>query len=81
MEKETEFQKNVKFFRDNLDRWLTDDLYRNKHAVVADQKLKGIFDTVPNAWDFASSRLILGEFVIQEIINEDKQISYIASGS
>lgn len=74
-----EMRKNLEFFKDNLAEWLANDLYRNKHAVIAEQKLKGLFDNFPNAFDYASSNLTLGECVIQQVISDDERISYIAS--
>lgn len=72
-------EKNIKFFKDNLDSWLTDDLYRHKHVVIADQKVRGVFDDFPKALDYASSNLNLGEFVIQQVIGEDEQIGFLQS--
>ena len=72
-------EKNIKFFKDNLDSWLTDDLYKYKHVVIADQKVRGVFDDFRKALDYASSNLTLGEFVIQQVIGEDEQIGFLKS--
>ncbi len=75
-----EMEKNIKFFKDNLDSWLTDDLYKYKHVVIADQqKVRGVFDDFPKALDYASSNLTLGEFVIQQVVGEDEQIGFLKS--
>lgn len=74
-----ELEKNFEYFKANLEKWLADDLYRHKHVVIAEQELKGVYDTFPNAFYFASSKLTLGEFVIQHVIGKDEQISFIAA--
>lgn len=74
---EKKMEKNIKFFKDNLDTWLDDGLYRHKHVVIADQKIRGVFDDFSKALDYASSNLTLGEFIIQQVIGEDEQIGFL----
>ena len=74
-----EMEKNFEYFKANLEKWLADDLYRHKHVVIADQKVKGWFDNFPNALDYASANLTLGKFIIQEVIGEDERMGFLRS--
>ena len=74
-----ELDKNFAFFKDNLKEWLADNHRHRKHVVIADQEVKGWFDSFPNALDYASANLTLGKFIIQEVIGEDERIGFLRS--
>ena len=67
-------QANLDFFYANKDKWLQDIAYRNKHVVIAEQKAQGVFDEFATALDFATSYFVYGEFLIQEVYNEEDRI-------
>ena len=73
-----EMEKNFEYFEANLEKWLADDLYRHKHVVIADEEVKKVFDDFAKAWLFASQHLTLGEFIIQEVIGEDRQSGFLS---
>ena len=72
-----EMEKNLKYFKEHLDTWLTDVAYRHKHVVIADQEVKGVFDDFPKALDYAAGRFVAGEFVIQHVMGADEQIGFL----
>jgi len=74
----TEKQKVcLDFFKKNLPDWLKDELRKNKYVVISDESVKGIFDTIDNAVDYAYDNYELGSFIIQEIIDENDTVSFL----
>jgi hypothetical protein len=70
--------KNYEFFKEHLDEYLRDPLKRDKHAVIYDLKLQGLFDTFEAACAFAYSASANG-FVVQQIIDESEVVDYLYS--
>jgi hypothetical protein len=78
MEYWTEQQKgNLKFFEENLEKFLTDPLMKRKHIIIHDQQVVGIFDTFDAALVNAVQTLSEGEFVIQQIIGKNDIINFL----
>lgn len=77
MVEQTEKEKNIKFFEDNLDSWLQDVAYRHKHVVISGRKVEGIFDNFSDALNYATAHFPPEEFVIQHIIGEDEQVGFL----
>ena len=74
----TEMQKKcISFFENNIEEWLKDELKKNKHIVIHDEKIVGIYDTIGNAVDYAYENLEAGTYIIQEIIDENEVVSYL----
>ena len=74
----TETQKLcIDYFKENLSEWLKDGLKIYKYAVIGDNSIKGIYDTIDGAVDFAYDNLELGSYIIQQIIDENEIISYL----
>jgi len=74
----TENQKKcLAYFKENLPEWLKDELKVNKHVVIQDESVKGIFDTFGAAVDFAFRKYAQGDFIIQHIFDEDRAVSYL----
>ena len=72
-----EMKKNLDFFRKHLDEWLKDVAYRHKHVVIVNQEVKGVYDDFSTALEYAANLFVAGEFIIQEVIGEDEQISFL----
>ena len=72
-----EMDENLKFFEENLDKWLNDLAYKHKYVVIANKELQGVYDDFPKALDFATSNFVAGEFIIQHVIGDDEQIGFL----
>jgi len=74
----TEMQKKcISFFKNNLEEWLKDDLKINKYVVISDETIKGIYDTIDNAVDYAYENFEPGDYIIQQIFDENDIIGYL----
>lgn len=74
----TEAQKeDLRYFQDNLAALLANPLYKHKFAIIANKEIAGIFDTFGNAIEEAVSCFPQGEYVIQQIIDENETISFL----
>lgn len=62
-----EQENNSAFFKANLDKWLKDVAYKGKHVVIADQQVRGVYDTFSAAFQFAAFHYEGGRFIIQEV--------------
>ena len=71
-----EQDKDYEFFKANLDKWMDDIAYRDKHVVIANQKVQGVFDEFSTAYQFADFRFDGGYYIIQEVTDyEDRMPS------
>ena len=70
-------EKCIDFFDNNLEEWLKDDLKKNKYVVIYDESIKGIYDTIDGAVDYAYENFETGSFIIQQIFDENEIISYL----
>jgi hypothetical protein len=70
--------KNYEFFKEHLDEFLKDPLKEGKYAVVLDESIFNLFDSFENAYRSACSTGSR-DFIIQQIIGEDKIISFLSS--
>lgn len=70
-------KQNLKFFEDNLNDFLKDDLLRGKFLVVCDKKICNSLDTFESALAYASDNLPIGEFIIQEVVGKEDVVSYL----
>ena len=70
-------KKDLAFFKDNLNDYLADDLLKNKFVIISGEKIQGCFDTLEAAVVFAVEKFRIGEFIIQQIIDESKVINFV----
>ena len=78
MGKQSQRAGNVRFFKENLSKWLEDVAYRHKYVVISGQEVKGVYDGFQDALQFAvDAGLTPGEHIIQEVIGEDERISFL----
>jgi hypothetical protein len=74
----TEAQKeNLEYFQENLAEFLKNPIYRHKFAIIANKEITGIFDTFSNAIEEAAPRFCEGEYVIQQIVDENEIINFL----
>lgn len=81
MPDQLERDKNISFFKENLSGWLADIAYKRKYVVIADQEVKAVHDSFPDALTFAAANLVRGEFIIQQVIGEDEQVDFLVLAS
>ena len=78
--KQSQREGNIRFFKENLGKWLEDVAYRHKYVIISDQEVKGVYDGFQDALKFAvDNGLVPGEHIIQEVIGEDERISFLKS--
>ena len=71
-------EQNLEYFRQNLKAWLQDPVYKHKHLVVHDQKIHGSYDQAGTAFEYAVANLPQGEFIIQQVIDENEVASFLS---
>lgn len=57
-------KNEFQYYLDNQDELVK--LYNGKQLVIKDQTVQGDFDTIEEAYEFASNKFELGTFIIQE---------------
>lgn len=70
-------KKNYAYFNAHLAEWLNDPLKRNKFSVILDEEIKGIFDSFETAFQFACTNYPSGEFIIQQIIDQEEIVEFL----
>ncbi|MDR2728444.1 MAG: hypothetical protein LBB56_04870 [Chitinispirillales bacterium] len=74
----TEKQKReLIFFKDHLTEFLNDDLLKNKYVIISNEKIQNSFDTLELAVTYAVENFQKGDYIIQQIINEDEVINFV----
>ena len=66
----------VKFFQENLDKWLSNPLYKLKYVIIHNNNISGLFDTFETALIEAVSKHPQNDFIIQQIISDDEIVSF-----
>jgi hypothetical protein len=61
----------VIFFKENLDSWVNNPLYRYKYVVIRENAIVGMFDTFNNAITDAVPKYPDNDFIIQQIISDE----------
>lgn len=69
--------KDIKFFKENLDEFLNDELLINKYVVISGEKIKNSFDTIDNAANYAIDNFRAGDYIIQRIVDPNKIINFV----
>lgn len=70
-------QKATAFFQANLEKWAANPLYKMKYVVILNDKIAGFFDTFSNAICDAAAKYPQGDFIIQQIINDEEIINFL----
>jgi hypothetical protein len=67
----------VAFFKDNLDTWVNDPLYKYKYVIIKDKTIVGRFDTFGAAITDAVPRYPENDFIVQQIISDKDFVSFL----
>ena len=67
------------FFKNNLDEWLNNPIYKLKYVIIHSNKMVGFFDTFEKALAEALTKYTQDEFIIQQIISDEDVISFLYS--
>ena len=70
-------KKDYDFFQKHLEEYLSNPIYRDKHAIIADERLQGIYDTFETAYHAAAAHFLPGHFIIQEIVDDRELTNFI----
>ena len=70
-------RKDIDYFKRHLDEFLADALLINKYAVISGEKIQNSFDTIDNAVSYAIDNFKVGDYIIQQIIDENKVINFV----
>jgi len=74
----TEKQKlDIIFYKENLDTWIRNPLYKLKFVIISDMELKGFHDTFEAALEAAVISFNSGDYIIQQIISEDENVNFL----
>lgn len=70
-------EENLSFFKAKLPELLNNPIYKDKYLVVANKEIKNSFDTFQSALEYAVATFPNEEFIIQQVIDESKVVSFI----
>jgi len=69
----------VVYFKENLNRWINDPLYKYKYVIIREGAVVGVFDTFNTAITEAVPKYPENDFIIQQIISDKDLVSFIYS--
>jgi hypothetical protein len=69
--------KDIAYFKSHLEEFLNNELLKDKHVVISDEKIQKSFDTFVAAADYAIDNFKPGNFIIQEIVDPKKIINFV----
>jgi hypothetical protein len=70
-------QKDLAYFRANVLGWLEDNTLRFKHVIIAEEEIIKAFDGLDTAVKYAVDNCKKGEYIIQQVVNEDDIVNFI----
>ena len=73
-----EQRKDYKFFNEHLPEYLKDKRLVGKHLVIAGQTVRGFFDTFDAALKSALASYTFGQFIIQEVVDENEIVHFLS---
>jgi hypothetical protein len=60
-----DFEKELQYYLDNKEELLSK--YEGKVLIIKDESIEGVFDSVPEAYNFGIEKYGLGNFAIQQV--------------
>ncbi|MCG3175366.1 MAG: hypothetical protein MOGMAGMI_00295 [Candidatus Omnitrophica bacterium] len=72
-------KENIHFFNQNLENFLSDSKLKHKFVVIHNREVKGCFDLFSTALEYALFNFSVEEFIVQQVISEGEQITFIYS--
>ena len=70
-------QMDLEYFKANLPAFLDNNLLKHKYIVIHDQKIQRSFDTIESAVVYAIENFQRGEYIIQQVVNENEVINFV----
>jgi hypothetical protein len=74
-----EQKENLAYFKDNLQKFLSDPLLKFKYVIIYNKDVVGRFDTFEAALVEAVSKYPQNAYIIQQIISEKDTVSFLYS--
>jgi hypothetical protein len=69
--------QNIKFFDENLEKYVEDPLLLNKYVIIHDEELINSCDNFEEALEYALNKLPQNEYIIQRVIKNTEIINFI----
>ena len=69
--------ENLEYFHKNIGDFVNNSGLRFKHAVIANEEIAAAFDGIDAAVKYAVENLKKGDYIIQQIINEDDIVNFV----
>lgn len=70
-------QDDYKFFTEHLPEFLKDKRLIGKYLVIADKAEQGFYDTFETALQSALTKYSMGDFIIQEVVDESQIVNFV----
>ena len=71
-------QKNLQYFKKQLNNWLSDPVYKYKYLIIHGEKVQGAYDKPETAFREAVASLPQGEFIIQQVIDDKEVVNFLS---
>ena len=71
-------EQNLQYFKQNLADWLNNPVYQYKYLVIHGSQVKGVYDRPETALENAIVTLPQGEFIIQQVIDENEIVNSLS---
>lgn len=72
-------EKNIDYFYKNLSNFLQNPKLSGKYLVINKCQIIESFDNFSSALKFAAGNLPENEYIIQEVIDEEKEVNFLCS--
>ncbi|MCL2070781.1 MAG: hypothetical protein FWH07_00915 [Oscillospiraceae bacterium] len=69
--------KDLDYFSANVAQFFKDNSLRFRHIIISDAKIVKSFDALDKAVDYAVQNLKKGEYIIEQVINEDEIVNFV----
>jgi hypothetical protein len=68
---------DMAYFRENINEFLKDNALRFKQVIVSNKQIVKSFDGLDKAVQYAVKNLTKGEYIIQQVVNEDDMVNFV----
>jgi hypothetical protein len=67
----------VVFFKEKLDDWVNNPLYKYKYVIIREKAVVGLFDTFGAAITDAVPKYPENDFIVQQVISDKDFVSFL----
>jgi len=67
----------VAFFKEKLDEWINNPLYKYKYVIIREKTIVGLFDTFGAAITDAVPKYPENDFIIQQVISDKDFVNFL----